>query len=115
MDRRALLQWMVATGGIEALSRLGGRDLRSLGEGAHARLRDGGTDSVELLIDEVATLASAAETIIPRTNTPGASDAGVAAFIQLMLAEWYPAADVARFKAGLAALERASTTRFGAA
>ncbi len=43
-----------------------------------------------------------AEVIIPRTDTPGATDVGVPAFIDLMLAEVYAKADRDRYLAGLA-------------
>jgi gluconate 2-dehydrogenase gamma chain len=46
-----------------------------------------------------------AELIIPTTDTPGAKEAGVGQFIDLLLTEWHPAADRDRFLAGLADLE----------
>ena len=114
MDRRELLQWLVATGGLSAFNRLSPRDLSALGEEAHRRPRP--LDGVALTLDaqEKRTVAAAAEAIIPRTSTPGATDAGVSAFVDLMLAEWYPAVDVERFRAGLQALDAASQTRTGA-
>ena len=51
---------------------------------------------------------SAAERILPRTATPGATDAGVVAFVDAMLADWYGPDDRARFIVGLDALERAA-------
>lgn len=50
-------------------------------------------------------VAQASERIIPRTDTPGATDAGVADFIDVMLADWYGAADRERFTAGLSELD----------
>ncbi len=42
-----------------------------------------------------------AEMIIPATDTPGAKAAKVNEFIDLILTEWYPAEDRARFMSGL--------------
>jgi glucoside 3-dehydrogenase (cytochrome c) hitch-hiker subunit len=47
------------------------------------------------LVDDVADL------ILPRTDTPGARDVGVPAFIDVILKDAYPAEDQARFVSGL--------------
>jgi len=112
MDRRALLQWMVATGGLAAFSRLSARDLVEIGEGAHRSASAAAHATGMLSPDEVRAVAAAAECIIPRTDTPGATDAGVAAFVDVMLADWYPVDDAARFRAGLATLDTTSRARF---
>ena len=46
-----------------------------------------------------------AERIIPTTDTPGATDAKVNMFIDLMLTEWYPPKDRTRFLEGLEQLD----------
>ncbi len=51
-------------------------------------------------------VAEVAEHIIPKTNTPGAKDAGVPAFIEMMLADCYKAPEHNSFLAGLADLEK---------
>jgi glucoside 3-dehydrogenase (cytochrome c) hitch-hiker subunit len=51
-----------------------------------------------------AMVADVAELMIPRTDTPGAGDVGVPAFIDLMLKDAYPKRDQERFLSGLAAL-----------
>jgi len=43
-----------------------------------------------------------AELILPKTDTPGATDAGAAEFIDLMLTEWYDEPERAVFLNGLA-------------
>jgi hypothetical protein len=113
MERRALLHWLVATGGLAAVHRLSAQDLGALGTSAHARLTSDAPAAGLLSPAERRTVEVAAECIIPRTETPGATDARVADFIDLMLAEWYPAADAARFRAGLVTIDATSRSRFG--
>lgn len=52
-----------------------------------------------MLLDEIA------ETILPRTNTPGAKDAGSGAQMAVMVQDCYDAKQQALFVAGLAALQ----------
>lgn len=113
MERRALLHWLVATGGLAAFNRLSAQDLTELGASTHARLGTG-PRSVEFLTPaERRIVEAAAERIVPRTDTPGATDARVADFVDVMMTEWYPTADAERFRAGIAALDSTSRTRFG--
>jgi len=46
-----------------------------------------------------------AETLLPRTNTPGAMDTGVPAFIELMVQDIYTTEDQEKFLAGLAGVD----------
>jgi len=57
---------------------------------------------------ELALVAEIAEIMIPKTNTSGARDAGVPAFIDLALDGLYPAEDQARYRAGLVEFETAA-------
>jgi hypothetical protein len=50
---------------------------------------------------QFATVRTMAELIIPRTDTPGATDVGVAEFIDLLLTEWYDEKDRKSFVDGL--------------
>lgn len=55
--------------------------------------------------EQGAIVADIAELIIPRTDTPGAKDVGVPAFIDVMLKDTYPKKDQDRFLAGLKDLD----------
>ena len=60
-----------------------------------------------------ATVKAMAELILPRTDTPGATDVGVSEFIDLMLTEWYDEQDRSRFLNGLADVDRRTKALFG--
>ena len=59
------------------------------------------------------TVTIAAERIIPATDTFGATDAGVSAFIDKMLADWHTPAERDRFLAGLPELDARCRARAG--
>lgn len=52
-------------------------------------------------------LAEVAEMILPKTETPGAKDAGVPAFVEMMIKDCYQPAEQTSFTDGLASLEKA--------
>ncbi len=106
MERREFLEWMVATGGIASLSRLGVGDLEAMGREAHAS----GRTAPVLNAHAAALVTASAERIIPATDTPGATQAGVTKFVETMLSGWYPPADRERFMRGLATLDERSRT-----
>ena len=58
-------------------------------------------------------IAAMSDIIIPRTDTPGAIDAGVPRFIELMVADWFTAQERQIFDAGLIALEQDVSARHG--
>lgn len=74
---------------------------------------EAGFAPVFLKADQAALVSEIAEIIIPRTDTPGAKDAGVPAFIDLMLKDCYPAADQERFVKELSAFDAAASTAYG--
>lgn len=86
MERRTLIQWLVATAGIAALDTLAPDDLIALGCDVHAR--------ASTHVDP--TIAAVAERILP-----GAGEAGVPAFIEKMLADWHTPQERAAILAGL--------------
>jgi hypothetical protein len=63
--------------------------------------------------DQFATITALAERILPRTDTPGALDVGVPAFIDLMYGEYFSAGEKQRLVAALAAFDAAATSAHG--
>jgi gluconate 2-dehydrogenase gamma chain len=63
--------------------------------------------------DEAGLLEAIVERIIPKTDTPGAKDAGVHNFIDQMMADFYEEKDKAAFKDGLAKIEAEAKSAHG--
>ena len=82
---------------LEARARVGGR--------LHERLAAQGTRAASAASTHGKLVSALADTILPRTDSPGAIDVGVPAFIELLLAEWYPDAERQTLLAGLEALD----------
>jgi hypothetical protein len=112
MERRELIQWLVATAGLHGLTPRA-IDLLAFGRDVHRRAASQSTGRRVLSAHAERTVAAAAERIIPATDTPGATDAGVSAFIDKMLADWYTPAERDRFLAGLPDLDTRCRTRRG--
>lgn len=65
--------------------------------------------------EDVAYLNEIADTILPRTATPGAKDANVGQFMTVMVNDCYEAADQKAFRNGLDKLNDAGKKKFDAA
>lgn len=63
--------------------------------------------------DQARIVMEVAEIIIPKTDTPGAKDAGVPGFIDVMLKDCYKKEDQDRFIAGLTAFEEEAKKAYG--
>lgn len=108
MNRRELLQraaWLMG-GALSAPAVLG------VLNGCSAK-KEETWQPVFLSKEQGAVVAEVAEIIIPRTDTPGAKDAGVPAFIDLMLKDAYKDEDRQRYISGLKAFDDAARTAHG--
>jgi hypothetical protein len=61
---------------------------------------------------ELEIVGLVADIILPRTDTPGATDVGVPAFIDLIASEWMHADEARELSEGLARLDATATGRF---
>jgi gluconate 2-dehydrogenase gamma chain len=68
-----------------------------------------------LSAEQLELVATLAEHIIPRTDTPGARDAGVERFVDSILSDYYGAAERQRFLDGLADVDERARKAHGAA
>jgi hypothetical protein len=59
------------------------------------------------------TVKAMAGLILPKTESPGASDVGTSEFIDLILTEWYDEPDRTRFLKGLAEVDSRTKALFG--
>ena len=108
MNRRELLQrvaWLMG-GAVSAPAVLG------VLNGCSAK-KEETWQPVFLSKEQGAVVADVAEIIIPRTDTPGAKDAAVPAFIDTMLKEVYEEEDRQRYVSGLKAFDDAARTAHG--
>jgi gluconate 2-dehydrogenase gamma chain len=62
--------------------------------------------------EQRALVAAISERIVPTTDTPGAIAAGVPAFIEMMLADWYEPTDRNDFMTGLGLVEGYARVRY---
>ncbi|HME34350.1 MAG TPA: gluconate 2-dehydrogenase subunit 3 family protein [Candidatus Sulfotelmatobacter sp.] len=108
MERREALR-LLATG---TALQLAPRNLLTVLRGAR-RLLDTPASPRTLNAHQFATVRIMAELILPRTETPGATDVGASEFIDLLLTEWYDERDRTRFLNGLADVDTRVTALFG--
>ncbi len=102
MDRRELLKMIVAATGAAMVG------LPAL---VHGQAPAAGTKR-HFSDADVGTLDEIAETILPRTKTPGAKDAGTGAFMATFVSDCYTARQQATFRAGLADIDKRAGGRF---
>lgn len=101
MNRRELLKMIAAATGTALI---GGKALTAFATGTAG----GGLEAEAIrLLDEVA------ETLLPRTDTPGAKDAEVGEFMNVFVRDCYTAEEQALFRDGLARIEARSREAHG--
>lgn len=102
MQRRELLRLLGGTAAAAILAPLAPEDRLRMGAALHAR---GPAPDGTLPPGQSTLVRDLAETILPRTDTPGALDAGVPEFIERIVAWWDTADERDRFIRGLAAIQ----------
>lgn len=112
MNRRDLLQLLGSAAFAPALSSFSAERRLAIGQALHARL---GMGLKVLTPEQNAAVVAIAEAIIPRTETPGATDARVNEFIDLLLADWYKEEDRDRFLRGIDAIDAEARAEGGTA
>lgn len=102
MNRRELLKMIAAATGTALI---GGKSLSAFATGTAG----GGLEADAIrLLDEVA------ETLLPRTDTPGAKDAEVGEFMNVFVRDCYTAEEQALFRDGLERIEARSREAYDA-
>ncbi|HWC75481.1 MAG TPA: gluconate 2-dehydrogenase subunit 3 family protein [Gemmatimonadales bacterium] len=104
MNRREALLLLAGTAVIPD-------QLFAMGRAVHRRVQAGTLRA--LTPEQNETVATIAELIIPKTDTPGARDAGVPAFIDVMVAEWGDDDQRKMFTSGLANVDERSRASYG--
>jgi hypothetical protein len=107
MDRRDLLK---AFGAATALSLVPRDAIR-----AWDRVASGLRPADGLTPAQLALVGAVADTILPRTDTPSATDVRVPAFVDVVVSENYDEAERTAFVAGLAAIDAAARSGRAAA
>ncbi len=102
MDRRELLKMIVAATGAAMI----GLPALVQGQAPAAGMKTPFSDA------DVGTLDEIAETILPRTATAGAKDAGAGLFMARFVTDCYTARQQATFRAGLADIDKRAGGRF---
>ena len=114
MDRRDALRRLTTGAALPLVGSLLPADFLAWGREVHASIDAVAQAGAEVLpAGAMRVLVPACERIIPTDDTPGATEAGVPAFIGHMLANWYDEPDRARVIAGLESLDATSRIRHG--
>lgn len=109
MHRRELLRLLGSTALLPFVPLVPDRAL-AFGRAVH---RAAAAEPLQVLTPAQAELVTTiADLILPRTDTPGASDVGITPFVDHLLANWYHQDEKGAFLAGLEAIDRRAGGRF---
>lgn len=105
MQRREVLAFLGAAALAPLLAPLSPERRWAVGAELHTRLVAATGAGRALSAARMALVTALADATLPRTDTPGAVDVQVPAFVDLLLAEWYPEDEKRDLLAGLDALD----------
>jgi hypothetical protein len=115
MDRRDVLRGLASGAALPLLGTMLPAEMLSWGREIHLAAGAVQSGAAPLPTAAIETLTAACERIIPADETPGATEAGVPAFIGKMLADWYDPPERTRVITGIESLDAMSRNRFGRA
>ncbi|MBM4187157.1 MAG: gluconate 2-dehydrogenase subunit 3 family protein [Gemmatimonadetes bacterium] len=108
MDRRDLVRWLSGFAAAGWMAPLPGAERVRLAE---LLPRSGG--AAAFTPAQAALVATLADVIIPRTDTPGALDVEVPGFIARLTTDWYSDEEATQLRRGLDAIDALARARFG--
>lgn len=112
MHRREVLRFLGTAALGPLLIGLPPEERLRVGRALHTRALVSKSGQI-LSSDQMAQLRALADTILPKTDTPGAVEVGAPEFFDLLLAEWYPEAERNEIVSGMNALEERCRQSFG--
>lgn len=110
MHRRDVLQFLGAAMLAPRLASLSALDRWRAGTQLHQRVAEAGPSGEGLNPAQLLLVTALADTLIPRTDTPGALDVQVPQFIDRLVADWYPNNPRSELLAGLDAIDARGRT-----
>ena len=111
MDRRDVLRGLAGGAAAPLLGSLFPSELLAWGREVHLAVGVDQSTPGSLAAQLLQTLTAACERIIPADDTPGATAAGVPAFIDRMLTDWYDPPERTRVMAGIESLDTLGRAR----
>ena len=103
MHRRDVLRWLGAAT-LAPLAPLSAEERWGFGRRLHRAVQAGQAGRA-FTAAQLAQVRALADTILPRTDTPGALEVGAPEFVDLLLADWYSAEERQRYLTGLDAFD----------
>jgi hypothetical protein len=104
-----MVGWLSSFAATSTLAKLSGATRLTIAEAVDR----GHQPLTALSAAQAAIVTTLADLILPRTDTPSATDVGVPQFIDHLLANWYSPAEKAELLQGIGAIDQLARDRFG--